>query len=152
MLRALAVGLTLLHLGPGLAFALLAFGCDGTPPPLGEVCFGSGLASFARLTFAAWGVCALALAAVHLVGRARRAPTAATAGRVAALGAVLAAGAALAAVGTWLTGSQAWWLAVPSTLAVAWMALANPLACQPESRTGGAADDDRAPSSAPGHR
>lgn len=28
MLRALVYGLAILHLGPGIAFALVAFGCD----------------------------------------------------------------------------------------------------------------------------
>ncbi len=35
MFRQLVVALALLHLGPGAAFALLAFGCDATPPALG---------------------------------------------------------------------------------------------------------------------
>ena len=50
MFRRLVVGLALLHLGPGAAFALLAFGCDGTAPALGGgVCGRSELAAFAWL-------------------------------------------------------------------------------------------------------
>lgn len=56
MLRALIYGLTILHLGPGFAFAVLAFGCDSIDPALGDFCAGNQLKTFAWLTFAAWAV------------------------------------------------------------------------------------------------
>jgi hypothetical protein len=35
----------------------------------------------------------------------------------------------VAATGLWLQGSQLWVLAVPTLLALGWLALANPQAC-----------------------
>jgi hypothetical protein len=54
MLRALLYGLAILHLGPGIAFAVLAFGCDPSRPILGTVCQGNTLAVFLGLTLAFW--------------------------------------------------------------------------------------------------
>lgn len=54
MLRALIYGLTILHLGPGFAFAVLAFGCDSFNPALGDFCTGNQLKTFAWLTLGAW--------------------------------------------------------------------------------------------------
>lgn len=54
MLRTLLGALALLHLGPGLAFAVLAFGCEGVVPALGDWCGRSQLASFALITLAVW--------------------------------------------------------------------------------------------------
>jgi hypothetical protein len=54
MLRALLYGLAILHLGPGLAFAVLAFGCDPSRPILGAVCQGNTLAVFLGLTLVFW--------------------------------------------------------------------------------------------------
>jgi hypothetical protein len=136
MPRVLLYGLTILHLGPGIAFALLAFGCDGPTPYLAAVCGTSALSSFALLTAGAWLILTLALAAVHLVGRARRAVPPRTSLRVWALLAVLAAGGLIGASGAWLTGSQYWFLAIPAALTAGWLFLANPLACEPETRGG----------------
>lgn len=61
MLRALIYGLGILHLGPGLAFAILAFGCGGVAPPLGSLCSRPQLQSFALLTVAGWLLMTLAL-------------------------------------------------------------------------------------------
>lgn len=60
MLRLLLAALAILHLGPGIAFALLAFGCDGAAPALGAVCGQGGFASFAWITVVAWGVLGVA--------------------------------------------------------------------------------------------
>ena len=38
-----------------------------------------------------------------------------------------------AALGRWLTGSDAWFLALPAALALAWLGVANPAACDPTS-------------------
>ena len=54
MLRALLYGLAILHLGPGIAFAVMAFGCDPSQPTLGVVCQGNTLAVFLSLTLALW--------------------------------------------------------------------------------------------------
>lgn len=129
MLRALIVGLTILHLGPGLAFALLAFGCEGSDPLLASVCGKGEFAAFGTLTLVGWGLLLAGFGAAHLVQRARGAGAGSTGPRVVALLAVLVLGVLLGAAGTWLTGSSFAWLAVPLTLAVAWWFLANPLAC-----------------------
>ncbi len=128
MLRALLIGLTLLHLGPGLAFALLAFGCGDGALRLAPLCDG-GLGAFIRLTLALW--VALTLAAlswalirgecVHDRPRPRQ--------RAVTLLALVGCGSAWAAIGQWLTNQPAAWLVLPATVAAGWLALANPLAC-----------------------
>lgn len=131
MLRALLVGLAILHLGPGIAFVMLAFGCEGAQPALGEACGKNFFSSFALITAAAWLVLSLGLAAVLLLRRARHAAPPGTASRVWALLSLLALGALITTAGVWLTGSQYWFLAVPSSLAAGWLYLANPEACEP---------------------
>jgi hypothetical protein len=132
MVRKLLLFLALLHLGPGVAFALLAFGCDGATPLLrGGVCGRGELAAFAWLTLLAWLLMGLGLASLHLLRKAQASPLPGTAARLAALGALLAEGALLAAAGVWLGGSQLWVLAVPAVLALGWLMLANPQACMP---------------------
>jgi ABC-type antimicrobial peptide transport system permease subunit len=71
MLRALIYGLAILHLGPGVAFALLAFGCGQPGPLLGALCDSNPLSSFALLTAAAWVLMLVGLAAMYAVRRAR---------------------------------------------------------------------------------
>lgn len=71
MLRALVIGLSLLHLGPGVAFALLAFGCDASSPLLGTVCSLGEFKAFGLLSLGAWGVLGGGWLAVHRFGRAR---------------------------------------------------------------------------------
>jgi hypothetical protein len=144
MLRALIHGLIILHLGPGLAFALLAFGCDGATPYFGAVCGKNAVSSFALLTAAGWLILSLGAAAVHLVRLARSAAPERTGLRVWALLAVLAVGAVLGVSVLWLTGSQYGFLAIPVSLASGWLFLANPLACQPASQGNGAAGHDGA--------
>lgn len=57
MLRILFHALAVLHLGPGIAFALLAFGCDGMEPALGTVCSAtSPMKFFGIVTLVSWGV------------------------------------------------------------------------------------------------
>ena len=66
MLRALLYGLAILYLGPGIAFAVMAFGCDPLQPLLGAVCQGDTLRTFMGLTLIFWlvlGVGAVALVA-----------------------------------------------------------------------------------------
>jgi hypothetical protein len=134
------LGLTLLHLGPGAAFALLAFGCDGSGPAPGPSICGRGeLAAFVWLTLLAWLVMGLDLAALHLLQKARAAPKPGTAARLATLLALRAEGALLAAAGVWLQGSQLWVLAVPAALAAGWLALADPQACAATPAAPGAA-------------
>jgi len=136
MLRALVYGLTILHLGPGIAFALLAFGCDEPEPFLGSVCSKGGLSSFMLLTVGGWVIMLVGLAAIHLVQRARGSVSPNIALRALALLAALATGALLGAAGVWLTGNQYWFLGIPGALAVGWLFLANPLACAPEPPSG----------------
>ena len=137
MLRALVYGLTILHLGPGLAFALLAFGCEEPEPHLRFICAKDALSSFGLLTVGAWVVLLVGLAAVSFVQRARRAPPPNSGHRAIALVAVLSTGALIGAAGSWLTGSQHWFLSIPGALALGWLFLANPLACTPKSPAGG---------------
>lgn len=139
MLRALLVGLTLLHLGPGLAFALLAFGCDGSgvadgaagSAGLAALCATPGIRPFAQITIASWSLLGMGWAAVVLLRRARAAPRSATGLRLAALSASLATGLAFGAAVQLLVASQAGCLAVPLVLAAGWLVLANPSACTP---------------------
>lgn len=63
MLRGLIYGLSILHLGPGFAFAVVAFGCDGnaSSTSLESICQQDTFAAFIKLTLAAWGVMIAAL-------------------------------------------------------------------------------------------
>ena len=136
MFRALVYGLTILHLGPGIAFTLLAFGCEEPEPYLRFVCGKDALSSFALLTVGAWVVLLVGLAAVSLVQRTRRSVPPNSGRRAFALLAVLSTGALLGGAGYWLTGSQHWFLAIPGALAGGWLFLANPLACAPGQQNG----------------
>ena len=69
MLRALLYGLAILHLGPGIAFAVLAFGCDPSRPILGVVCQGKTLAVFLALTLTLWIVLGVGTAVVLALRR-----------------------------------------------------------------------------------
>ncbi len=46
------------------------------------------------------------------------------------LAGTLAVGAAAGTVGFLVTGAQAWFLAVPTSLAVVWLAVADPTRCE----------------------
>lgn len=70
MLRALLYGLAILHLGPGIAFAALAFGCDPSQPLLGVVCEKDTLKTFLVLTLVLWVV--LGVGAAVLLRMRRR--------------------------------------------------------------------------------
>jgi hypothetical protein len=69
VLRALLYGLAILHLGPGIAFAVLAFGCDPSGPLLGAVCQGNTLAVFLGLTLVFWLLLGAGTAAMLLLRR-----------------------------------------------------------------------------------
>ncbi|WP_018985434.1 hypothetical protein [Methylophilus methylotrophus] len=58
MLRGLIYGLSILHIGPGFSFAVVAFGCDGNASSAGleSICQQDTFAAFIKLTLAAWGV------------------------------------------------------------------------------------------------
>lgn len=66
-MRTLIAAITILHLGPGLAFVLLAFGCDADAPLLGGFCGKDFITSFGAITALAW----LALAAGYATWRRR---------------------------------------------------------------------------------
>jgi len=63
VLRGLIYGLSILHLGPGFAFAVVAFGCDGMSSFSGleSICQQDTFAAFIKLTLAAWAVMVAAL-------------------------------------------------------------------------------------------
>jgi hypothetical protein len=67
LLRGLIYGLTILHLGPGFAFAVVAFGCEDAFSFLQAVCQQDAFAAFIKLTLAAWGVMISALGLKILV-------------------------------------------------------------------------------------
>lgn len=54
-------------------------------------------------------------------------------GRVWLLLACLAAGATIGTLGLWLSGSSAWFLAVPAAVALGWLFVADPTDCTPPS-------------------
>ena len=56
MLRRLLQALAILHLGPGVAFALIAFGCEDGAAWAGAVCTMPPLRAFLGLTGAAWAL------------------------------------------------------------------------------------------------
>jgi len=140
MLRLLLVGLTLLHLGPGLAFALLAFGCGDAALRPAPLCDG-GVAAFLRLTVALWGALALAAWCWAAIRGERAQPHARPARRAAILLALAGSGAIVALTGQWLSGEAAAWLALPAAVATGWLALANPSHCNTPYRVG----DERPP-------
>jgi hypothetical protein len=130
MLRTLLLFLALLHLGPGLAFALLAFGCEGTTPALpGGVCGRGGLAAFAGLTVLAWLLLGLGLATLKTLRQARSTPPPGHGPRLLALLCLLLTAAVLAAAGTWLSGNPRWAWVLPAALALGWLVVANPQTC-----------------------
>ncbi len=63
IIRTLIAAITILHLGPGLAFALLAFGCDTEAPLLGSACGRGFIGSFGAITGLTWLVLAVGYAA-----------------------------------------------------------------------------------------
>lgn len=69
MLRFVIYALTVLHLAPGFAFTVLAFGCDPVTPALGAYCDQGTWQPFAQLTLAATLVLVVIFALTH-----RRAP------------------------------------------------------------------------------
>ncbi len=71
MLRLLIYGLTVLHLGPGFAFAVLAFGCDDSQPALGALCRQDSLATFLWLTVGIWVLCGLGLGIRYVLQQRR---------------------------------------------------------------------------------
>jgi hypothetical protein len=73
MLRAVILALSFLHLGPGIAFAVLAFGCDGATPTLGDWCGKASIASFGKITVLAWLILGVGYGIWYLL--ARRAQT-----------------------------------------------------------------------------
>jgi len=73
MFRTLLHVVTILHLGPAIAFALVAFGCDGIDPPLGRGCQGGSLKLFVEATLASWFVLGLGSVAYLRSRRARSA-------------------------------------------------------------------------------
>ena len=71
MLRTLFHALAVLHLGPGIAFVMLAFGCNGLEPALGGLCAGSPMRFFVVATLVGWVVLG-GFSAVWLRHAARR--------------------------------------------------------------------------------
>ena len=70
MLRTVLAAITILHLGPGIAFAMLAFGCDGDSLVLGNMCGHNSVLSFVAITALSW----LILGAIYAVVRLRSQP------------------------------------------------------------------------------
>lgn len=134
MIRSLLVGIGILHLGPGIAFALLALGCDGDELLIAARCAQGGLTGFAQLTALVWLLLVLGLGMQTLLDRARRAIAPSLGLRMASLAMTLVFGASLAGAVLWLTGSSWGFLALPASMAWAWLQVANPLECDPDTR------------------
>lgn len=75
MLRMVILALSFLHLGPGIAFAILAFGCDGPTPTLGDWCGKASIVSFVKITVLAWLVLGLGYGLWYLLTQRARADT-----------------------------------------------------------------------------
>lgn len=69
MLRVLIYGLAILHLGPGAAFAILAFGCDPSFQWLGSACQQDALRLFVGLTLVFWLMLTMGTVALFVVRR-----------------------------------------------------------------------------------
>lgn len=76
MLRALLYGLAILHLGPGIAFAVLAFGCDPSQPLLGAICQRDAISAFIGLTLIFWLVLSVGAVALVVLRRPAKAASA----------------------------------------------------------------------------
>jgi hypothetical protein len=81
MLRALLYGLAILHLGPGIAFAVLAFGCDPSQPLLGAICQKDAISAFIGLTLIFWLVLSVGAVALVVLRRPAKAASASTTSR-----------------------------------------------------------------------
>ena len=66
--------------------------------------------------------------------------------RLAWLLACVFAGAVIAIIGSSLSGSSVWYVAIPAIVAIGWLFLANPTECEPPShkRPKGTADNETA--------
>jgi hypothetical protein len=73
LLRPILTGIALFHLGPAIAFVLLAFGCEGSEPALGQACRGSIFETFGLFTLASWLVIGAMLGVRALFRRIRSA-------------------------------------------------------------------------------
>ncbi len=67
MFRILISALTILHLGPGIAFAVLAFGCDPADPVAGALCQKDTIGTFIGITLTVWVLCLLGWGVMRLV-------------------------------------------------------------------------------------
>lgn len=72
MLRFFIYGLTILHLGPGLAFVALAFGCDASTRWIGHICQMGAFSGFIRLTLLIWAILTIALLTKLVIERTCR--------------------------------------------------------------------------------
>lgn len=136
MIRLLLISLTLLHLGPGLAFALLAFGCEGVQPWLGHLCGQGGFKPFINLTLMSWLLLGLAWGALLSMQRARRAAPGsgmALRWRAVSLALLFCIALLLGAGVKEIFSTDLGYVSLPVLLAAGWFALANPVACQPQT-------------------
>lgn len=72
-----------------------------------------------------------------------------TRARLVLLLACTATGLAVGALGAWLGGSNAWFLAVPAIVAVAWLFVADPTACAAPAEGDGDRPRRRGPAADP---
>ncbi|MDP8568695.1 hypothetical protein [Methylophilus aquaticus] len=72
MFRALIYALSILHLGPGFAFAVVAFGCDSSLSWFESICQQDTFSAFIKLTLGAWAVMIVVLLAVLAYSRSTR--------------------------------------------------------------------------------
>jgi hypothetical protein len=68
----LLTAIAILHLGPGIAFAVVAFGCGNIDPMLGNICETGNMKLFAVTTLLSWVTLILIALAVHFWTRMKK--------------------------------------------------------------------------------
>ena len=67
----LLTAIAIFHLGPGIAFVVVAFGCGTIDPTLGELCTVGDFKLFGGTTLLSWAFLTSSAAAIHVWSRKR---------------------------------------------------------------------------------
>ena len=65
----LLTAIAIFHLGPGVAFVVVAFGCGNIDPTLGALCTVGDFKLFASTTILTWVILTSLAAAIHVWSR-----------------------------------------------------------------------------------
>ena len=68
----LLTAIEILHLGPGIAFAVVAFGCGDIEPALGQACKIGDFKLFAVATLLGWTILSSLALTMHLWSRMKK--------------------------------------------------------------------------------